>query len=179
MRTAGIERVWLTPDDVQASEDALAGDRRGRAHRPRPGQPVHEPAAEPAHARRSATRSWRRRAPRVFVCNVATQAGETTGYDLAAHVEALVAHTSPGIVDVVLANNQFDGAGARTDWPAEAGPAALAADRVRPRRRGSSSTTSSTRTTPHHHDPARLAAALLQALERETGRRRRTVGRTA
>ena len=32
-------------------------------------------------------------APRIFVCNVATQEGETTGFDLAAHVDALIAHT--------------------------------------------------------------------------------------
>ena len=57
-------------------------------------------------------------APRLYVCNVATQDGETAGFDLAAHVEALVAHTAPGLVDLVLANNRFD---ARTppDWTAE------------------------------------------------------------
>ena len=44
-------------------------------------------------------------APRIYVCNVATQEGETTGFDLAAHVEALAANTSADLVDIVLANN--------------------------------------------------------------------------
>jgi uncharacterized cofD-like protein len=42
---------------------------------------------------------------KVYVCNVATQPGETDGYDVAAHVEALVrhlpGHTNP--LDVVVA----------------------------------------------------------------------------
>ena len=46
-------------------------------------------------------------APRLYVCNVATQAGETTGFDLAAHVDALAAHTSPELIDLVLANNRL------------------------------------------------------------------------
>ncbi len=37
---------------------------------------------------------------------------------LAAHVDALVAHTAPGLVDLVLANNRFD-ARIPTDWTAE------------------------------------------------------------
>ncbi len=57
-------------------------------------------------------------APRLYVCNVATQAGETTGMDLARHVEALVAHTGPGICDLVLANDRFD-ARVPPDWVAE------------------------------------------------------------
>jgi hypothetical protein len=49
MRTAGIDRVWITPDDVQASEDALAAT---------------SPASCPASSsRRSAMRSCARRRP--------------------------------------------------------------------------------------------------------------------
>ena len=40
------------------------------------------------------------------------------GLDLADHVEALVAHAAGRLVDVVLANNRFDGA-APSGWPAE------------------------------------------------------------
>ena len=73
-------------------------------------------------------------APIFYVCNVATQAGETAGFDLAAHVEALVAHTAPGIVDVVLANNRFD-ARTPTRLASRARRPALAAGR-RSRSRG-------------------------------------------
>ena len=42
---------------------------------------------------------------------MATQPGETTGFDLADHVEALERHTSSGIVDLVLANDRRAGRG--------------------------------------------------------------------
>ena len=50
----------------------------------------------------------------IYICNVATQAGETAGYDLSDHVEALIGHTSPGLIDVVLANDRFDARVPRT-----------------------------------------------------------------
>ena len=88
MRTEGIERVWITPDGVQASEDALAAIAEAELIVLGPGSLFTSllpslliPAIRDAvlHAT----------APRIFVCNVATQEGETTGYDLAAHLEAL------------------------------------------------------------------------------------------
>ena len=42
------------------------------------------------------------RARRVFVCNNRSQSGETQGLDAAAHVRALLAHTAPSSVDVVI-----------------------------------------------------------------------------
>ena len=107
MRTTGIERVWITPDDVEASEDALAAIAEAELIVLGPGQPVHEPPAEPpdpghprrrpgGRARRGSSSATSRR-----------RTGETTGFDLAAHVEALVAHTSPNLIDIVLANNQL------------------------------------------------------------------------
>ena len=80
------------------------------------------------------------------MCNVATQQGETAGFDLADHIEALERHTATGIVDVVLANNQFR---ARTPaaWGAESGPA-CAGRRPAPQCRAWCSMTWSTRRTP-------------------------------
>ncbi len=43
-------------------------------------------------------------AVRVFVCNTATQPGETDGYDVGAHVRAIERHTRPGLFGVVMAN---------------------------------------------------------------------------
>lgn len=45
---------------------------------------------------------------KVFVCNVATQLGETDGYDCKQHVGAIERHIGRGLVDVVVANNSFD-----------------------------------------------------------------------
>jgi uncharacterized cofD-like protein len=47
--------------------------------------------------RRSAART-------VYVCNVATQRGETDGFDVADHVRAIVAHLGEGTLDLVLAD---------------------------------------------------------------------------
>jgi 2-phospho-L-lactate transferase/gluconeogenesis factor (CofD/UPF0052 family) len=100
---------------------------------------------------------------RVYACNVATQLGETEGFDLADHVEALLAHTQPDIVDLVLANDRFDGDDApppidavEPRWPPAVDPVPhLATDAV------------ASMEDPHHHDPARLAAAILRAYERD------------
>src|SRR5439155_18673818 len=113
---------------------------------------------------------------RLYACNVATQTGETAGYDLGDHVEALLAHTQPGLVDVVLANDLLTtpGDGGRPPavalrWPPKVNPVPhLATDSV------------VSDLDPHHHDPARLAEAILRACEREASAvRRERVARTA
>ena len=41
---------------------------------------------------------------KIYVCNVATQAGETVGYTVEDHVRAIEGHTGPGLFSCVLAN---------------------------------------------------------------------------
>ncbi len=184
MRTRDIERVWITPSEVRASEDALSAIADAELIVLGPGSLYTSllpslliPAIRDAVLAASA--------PRIFVCNVATQEGETTGFDLAAHVDALVAHTSPNLVDLVLANNrliEFVGGDGdvgddespdaprpvRLRWPPAVVPAPrLILDEV--------VDTDDT----HHHDPARLASAVIAALEGEVALRRRHAGRSA
>jgi uncharacterized cofD-like protein len=174
-RASSIERVWLTPDGVAASDDAIAAIVDADVIVLGPGSLYTSllPALLLPQVRAAVTASS---ALRVLVCNVATQAGETAGYDLAAHLEALVGHTAPGIADVVLANNEFGARAAhepyqaepvRLRWPPNVVPAPrlVLDDVVDP-------------DNAHHHHPARLAAALMRLAERE-GRRRPGVARTA
>jgi hypothetical protein len=107
---------------------------------------------------------------------VATQVGETEGFDLADHVEALLAHTQTDLVDLVIANDRFNGEDApwpvdavKPRWPPKVDPAPhLATDSV------------ASLDDPHHHDPERLATAILRAIEREgPAVRRERVERTA
>ena len=175
MRTDGIDRVWITPDDVRASGDALDAIAGADLIVIGPGSLFTSilpnllvPGIRDALAAATALR--------VFVCNVATQTGETTGLTLAGHVDALVAHTSPGIVDAVLANDRFDATApadwtdevVRLDWPPLAAPAPrLVLDGV---------------VDPdfaHHHDPARLATALIRLYEEAVGARGRSTVRSA
>ncbi len=44
-------------------------------------------------------------APKIYVCNIMTQEGETEGYTAADHLEALMAHGEPGLVDLCLVNS--------------------------------------------------------------------------
>jgi len=175
MRMPGIERVWITPKDAAPADEALAAIADAEIVVLGPGSlytsvlPVLLiPAIREAVASTSAIR--------LYACNVATQTGETAGYDLGDHVEALLAHTQPGLVDVVLANDLLTtpGAGGRPPavalrWPPKVDPVPhLATDSV------------VSELDPHHHDPGRLAEAILRACEREASAvRRERVARTA
>jgi uncharacterized cofD-like protein len=171
-----IARAWITPSDVRASEDAIAAIADAELIVLGPGSLYTSllPSLLLADIRDAVVASP---AVRIYVCNVATQPGETTGFDLAAHVEALVAHAGIGVVDAVLANNHFgvrvpadySAEAVKLRWPpALAVPPRLVLDDVVDPDHG------------HHHDPVLLAAALLRLFERESGARRRTgVARSA
>ena len=178
MRTAAIDRVWLTPPDVHASDDALAAIADADLIVLGPGSlftSILPSLLLPAIRDAVLTASG----PRLYVCNVATQEGETTGLDLAGHVRALLAHTAPDLVDTVLANDRFDartppdwGEGAervRLHWPPPGmtDPPHLVLDDI------------VDADNAHHHDPALLAAAVLRAGEAASARRRKTAIRTA
>ncbi len=98
---------------------------------------------------------------KVYVCNVATQPGETDFYSCDQHVAALLEHVGGHLVDLVLANdclqgNLPDGIG----WVQPPGEEAVAlchcADLV-------------DRERPWRHDSAKLADALIALLEERTG----------
>ena len=42
---------------------------------------------------------------KVYVCNVMTQEGETEGYTVSDHIEAIFAHSAPGLFDLCLTNS--------------------------------------------------------------------------
>ena len=46
------------------------------------------------------------RAPRVYIANLMTQPGETTGYTLADHLRAIQKHVPRRVIDWVVANRQ-------------------------------------------------------------------------
>ena len=176
MKTSGIERVWITPSEVKPSADALAAIAEADLIVLGPGSLFTSllPVLLVPEIRAALTAS---NALRLYICNVATQAGETAGYDLADHVEALIGHTAPGLVDLVLANDRFD-ARVPQDWQAESVrlrwpptidpvPILVTDDVV-------------DGVNAHHHDPERLAAAVLRIAEQELAARRRTgMARTA
>jgi uncharacterized cofD-like protein len=176
-RSPGIVRTWVTPADVPASGDAITAIAEADLIVLGPGSLFTSilPSLLLPQIRAAVAASP---AVRIYACNVATQQGETRGFDLAAHVEALVGHVGDGMVDAVLANNDFTArvpAGypaepVKLSWPPPrlAAPPRLVLDEVVDPANG------------HHHDPARLAAAILRLYEREArSHRRATSARTA
>jgi uncharacterized cofD-like protein len=174
-RMRGIERVWLEPADVRASRDALAAIADADLVVLGPGSLYTSVLATillpELRAALAATLALR-----VYVANVATQSGETEGYDLADHVEALAAHGIADLVDVVVANSHIAagpdaelGLPVKLRWPpagASRRPRLVLDDVLDP-------------SDPHYHDPELLAAALLRLFGREAGSRRGGIARTA
>lgn len=54
-------------------------------------------------------------APRIYICNVATQAGETDGYSVSDHMRQLRLHTGNAF-ETVLANDNFDSDNDAIEW---------------------------------------------------------------
>jgi uncharacterized cofD-like protein len=101
----------------------------------------------------------------VYVCNVATQPGETDGYTVTDHVEALEKHIGRGVFDVVLSNNSYPSknAGEHTHYV----PPPLETDAAHSRYQWyTADLTDSDR--PWRHDPTKLAKALLAVYESMT-----------
>ena len=48
-------------------------------------------------------------ASKIYVCNVATQHGETDDFTVSDHFETLVQHIGPGLFDYVMANDNVEG----------------------------------------------------------------------
>ncbi len=97
---------------------------------------------------------------KVFVSNVATQHGETDGYTVADHVEAVERHLGHGLIDVVVANSNVAPAlpeawhsepveVARNGDGVHSGVRLVEADVVAEENR-------------YRHDPAKLAATILR-----------------
>lgn len=170
-RSEGIDRVWVAPEAVRASEDAIRAIEEAEVVVIGPGSLYTSllPALLVPGIREAIARSG---ALVIFACNVATQVGETGGYDLADHVDALERHGSADLPDVVLANNRFNAAPpegwraepVRLRWPPacaeKGGPRLVLDDLVDP-------------VNAHRHDSGRLAAAVIGVWEREGGHRRR------
>ncbi len=57
------------------------------------------------------------RALKIYVCNVATESGETEGYTCEDHVHVLDAHIGEAFYDLVVANNRYEGnLPEKTEW---------------------------------------------------------------
>ena len=184
----GSQVAGPEPDREDQPGRPRVGHARGRPATATPSRPSPMPsssssAREPVHQHPAGARGAGIReaiaasgALVVFVCNVATQPGETGGFDLADHVDALARHgaatcrtsCSP-TTGSTRTRRRAGSASPCAPWPSTdgSGPRLVLDDLVDP---GNA----------HHHDSERLAAALIRAWEGEGGHRRRpSVARAA
>ena len=158
---ATIERVAIRPEDAHAYPDAIRAILDADAIILSSGSLYTSLLPNLlVHGIADAIRAAR--GVRVYICNVATQKGETTNYALLDHVNAIERHIGPGLIDAVIANAQTHVAWAGT--PAGVG-------RLIPFEKG-------TRpdllvfgydvvdvSAPWRHDSAKLAQAVMQTLK--------------
>lgn len=160
MRSRGIRRVWISPAKVEASAEAVEAIRSADLIVLGPGSlytsllpSLLVPGIRSALESTSGLR--------VYVSNVATQAGETEGYTLSEHVSALSAHDVGHLIDVVLANED-SAADAPETHKAEPVRVDLPSGGEHPRVALAGVVD---RDLTHRHDPERLTAALSRLLD--------------
>lgn len=163
-----IERVYLQPDNVPAYPPAVRAILEADLIVAGPGSLFTSVlpnllVEDIVNAIRAST------ALKVYICNVATQAGETEGFEVADHVAALERHTGPGLFPYVLVNDNLAD-DPSPDWnfqqvvlrkPLGAGYRVIAADVVDEQR-------------PWRHHPEKLARALMNWY----GKQSREIGRS-
>lgn len=111
-------------------------------------------------------------APKIYICNIMTQEGETEGYTAADHLEALLAHGGPGLVDLCLANSAPVRPGLVEKYREE-DAAPLTLDRERIAALGLELVECPLASDGGHyarHDPDKLAEALLEIYRRRAVR---------
>jgi uncharacterized cofD-like protein len=104
---APIERVFLQPDDARGYAESVQAILDADLIVVGPGSLYT--SILPNLLVKDITDALRASAAlKVYVCNLATQLGETDGYDAADHVHAIDDHVGGGLFDYVLVNDNFD-----------------------------------------------------------------------
>ena len=152
-----IERVWLEPSDPPAYPEAVKAILEADLVVLGPGSlftSVMPNLLVPEIVQ--ALRETRARC--IYVCNVATERGETDRFSMSDHVRALERHIGPGILDVVLANDHVN-----PDFKTPEGvDIVLAERRVEGSQVAIVSANLADDAEPWRHDSDKLAVALLK-----------------
>jgi uncharacterized cofD-like protein len=155
-RGSRIKQVFLEPANAQAHPDAIRAILNADMIVVGPGSLFTSvlPNLLVEGIRRAIEMS---KAMKVYVCNVATQHGETDAFSVSDHYRALAEHVHGGLFHHVIANNNIGRDGLPEAWQAEPvridgsrvnGASVVAADVISEENR-------------YHHDPHKLAATLL------------------
>ena len=169
-RARGIRRVWITPADIRPAAEALAAILAADVVVIGPGSlytsllpPLLVPGIRDALAKTPA--------PRLFVCNVATQLGETEGYTLSQHLAALAAHGIADVIDAVVVNGNLH---ARQPENYPASPVRIDVDPTLTRGPRMFTRDVVDDENAHRHDPHKLAGTIVELYDARLIRRRET-----
>ena len=102
-----IERVYLEPSGVRADAQAVRAILQADLIVLGPGS-LYTSVLPNLLVEEVAQAIRVSQARKVYVCNVAVQPGETDGYSVQDHVRAIENHVGPGLIDVVVANNNME-----------------------------------------------------------------------
>ena len=103
-----IQKVWLEPANIQAFPPALQAILNAELILVGPGSLYTSIlpnllVPDIIEAMRAS------QALKFYICNVATQPGETDGFSCDDHIKAIEKHVGGRLFDLVICNNQFDG----------------------------------------------------------------------
>lgn len=101
--TSPIRRVYLNPAGCKPTTEALLAVKEADAIIIGPGS-LYTSVIPNFLVEKISDEVIRSRAVKVYICNVMTQHGETDGYSASAHVEALLRHTHPALIDFCIVN---------------------------------------------------------------------------
>lgn len=170
-RQTRIRRVFLDQPNLGANPDAVAAILEADAVVISPGSLYTSilPVLLLDEIRKALISS---KAKKLYVCNVMTQNGETDGYDVADHLQAIANHIGRQIVDVVLVNHDPVAEEILCNYRREQA-SVVHMDEERVRRLGVSVLSGSFAAVIEEqgvlrHDSARIAAAIDRLITQET-----------
>lgn len=153
-----IEAVSIAPEDAEAFEPSVQAILEAEVIIMGPGS-LYTSILPNLMVRGIAEALRATEAYKVYICNVATQPGETEGYTVADHVIALEQHIGRGVFQTVLANNVYpqENAGENTHYVQPVSPKHEIAQRYEV-----IYTDLVDEQRPWRHDPNKLAQIILQ-----------------
>lgn len=99
-----IKRVYLEPSDCQAMPEALEAIREADAVIMGPGS-LYTSLIPNFMVNGVSKALHETKAMKIYVCNMMTQQGETLGYKLSDHINAINDHAKHGIIEYVIVNS--------------------------------------------------------------------------
>lgn len=103
-----VRRVWLEPDNASAFPPVIKAILNADLIVVGPGS-LYTSILPNLLVQDLLTAIHASRATKIYVCNIATQSGETDTYTCGDHINALEDHVGKDLFDIILCNNNYEG----------------------------------------------------------------------